>query len=270
MPVRDDEDDRPRRRRDGDDFDDRPRRPKQKSNMVLWLVLGGVGLLLCLCIAVPIGVGLLLPAVQKVRQAAQTQKGSNNLLQIGLGVHNYHDANGKLPPPFVTAPNAKPLADPQRRLSWRVGVLPYVEQDAMYRRMNLAEAWDSPANKPFSDTPVSVFADPGSPSNQTRYRAFVGRGTLFDPDQAVTFANVTDGLSNTILAVEAADTVPWAQYRELPFDQNASVPPLGRANENTFLVLMGDGSTRVIQKSVNPTTLKAAITRNGGETVFLD
>jgi hypothetical protein len=216
-------------------------------------------------------VGLLLPAVQKIRDTAGRKQESNKLLQIGLGIHSYHDANGKMPPPFLKPIDGrKEAADPERRLSWRVGVLPYIEQDNLYRAMNLSENWDSPINKPFTDTPISTLADPGDRTNQTRYRGFVGRGTLFDPNEAVTFANITDGSSNTIMVVEAADTVPWAQYKELGFDRNAPLPALGRPNATTFLVLMGDGSTRTVQKSVNPAALRGAITRDGGETTILE
>jgi hypothetical protein len=275
MPDRTD-DDRPRRRRreetDDDDFDDRPRRPRKKSNsgLLIGLIVGGVVLLLLCIIAIPIGIGLMLPAVQKVRQSANRQQGSNNLMQIGLGVHNYHDSHGQIPPPFIAPANGPALADPERRLSWRVGILPYVEQDNLFRAINKSEGWDSPANQPFSNAPLAVFSDPGEISNQTRYRGFVGRGTMFDPGTKVTLANVSDGLSNTLLAIEAADTVPWAQFKELNFTPNASLPLFGRPGESTFLVLMADGSTKILQKSVNPAALQGAITRSGGEAVFLD
>ncbi|OWK42909.1 hypothetical protein FRUB_02506 [Fimbriiglobus ruber] len=70
--------------------------------------------------------------------------------------------------------------------------------------------------------------------------------------------------------VEAAQTVPWAQYNELPFDPNGPLPPFGAPQRDTFLVGMADGSVRTVKKSVSPQVLKGAITANGGERLPLD
>jgi hypothetical protein len=94
-----------------------------------------------------VGVGLLLPAVQKVREAAERSKSSSNLKQIILALHNYNDAyGGKLPAHAIYSKDGKtPL------LSWRVAILPYIEQDNLYRQFHLDEPWDSEHNK----TPAS-------------------------------------------------------------------------------------------------------------------
>src|SRR5262245_46239222 len=82
-------------------------------------------------------VGLLLPAVQKVREAASRLKCANNLKQIGLALHNYYDANGSFPPAFVGNPGTAPANSPAPPgWGWGTWILPYVEQDALYRQIN--------------------------------------------------------------------------------------------------------------------------------------
>src|SRR5262249_54155708 len=90
-----------------------------------------------------VGAGLLMPAVQKVRMAAGNAQGQNNLKQIALAMHNYNDAyNGKLPAHAIYSKDGKkPL------LSWRVAILPFIEQDNLYQQFHLDEPWDSEHNK---------------------------------------------------------------------------------------------------------------------------
>ena len=83
----------------------------------------------------------------------------------------------------------------------------------------------------------------------------------------VTFAQITDGLSNTILAVEWQGNIPWTKPEDIPFDPNGAIPVLGGFWPDGFNVLMGDGSVRAFKKEIDPNTLKALITRAGGEVI---
>jgi hypothetical protein len=213
-------------------------------------------------------VGLLLPAVQKVREAARRSASTNNLKQLGIALHNYHDANGRFPPAYVVDKAGKPL------YSWRVLILPYIEQDAIYKKWKLDEAWDSPNNKPLSDLAIKVFNDPArEASNKTPYRVFYGNGAMFDAGKPGPMAggtrlqDVTDGTSNTFMVMDAREEVPWAAPQELPFDPKKPLPPLGAPGRQLFLALMGDGSVRAIAHGLAEETLKAYITRNGGEVI---
>ena len=202
---------------------------------------------------------------------------SSNMHQICLSAHNYNDSNGKLPGPFVDkveyGPPVTPPSDPSKRLSWRVAMLPYLEQDNLYKRLDLNQAWDSATNQPVSSTAIKTFGDPMDPADtNTRYRCFYDNGALWDSDPAkrISISNIPDGSSNTILFVETTDRVPWAQFNELKFDPNGGPPALGHDKRDVFLVGMADSSVRFVKKTVDPAVLKAAITRAGGEKVNLD
>jgi hypothetical protein len=264
MPRRDYDDDP---RDDDDDYDDRPRRRKKRGFPVWGIVAIVCGVLLLPCLAV--GIGLVLPAVQKVREAAARAKGTNNLKQISLAMHNYTDVNRGLPTAYARPSNGQPPpADPSKRLSWRYSMLPYIEQAALYSAIKPDQAWDSPANRPRTQTVIPTYFDPSDPpSDQTRYRVFVGNGALFDldPEKPLRMSDIKDGTANTIFAVQAGQTVPWAQYNELPFDPTGPLPPLGQPGARGFNAAMADGSVRYINANVNPQLLKAAITRAGGE-----
>jgi hypothetical protein len=216
--------------------------------------------------------GLLLPAIQSTREAARRMQSANHLKQIGLALHSYHDVHQNLPPAVVRDKEGRPL------YSWRVLVLPYLEQENIYRKWKLDEPWDSPNNKPLSDLVVKVYGSPGAPdenTNRTHYRVFTGKGAGFEenkarPGKGLRFADFTDGLSNTIAVVEAAESVPWAKPDELEFVPGQPLPAMGLPGGDGFNALLFDGSFRYLQKTINRGTLQAMITRNGGEVVPFD
>ena len=86
----------------------------------------------------------------------------NNLKQIGLAMHNYHDVHRTLPPAYHADASDRPL------LSWRVLILPYLEQDALYREFHLNEPWDSDHNKKLIERIPAVYQSPGSAAGPGR------------------------------------------------------------------------------------------------------
>src|SRR5262245_54362905 len=158
--------------------------------IVVVLVLG----LLCSGVLV----ALLLPAVQAAREAARRSQSTNNVKQLCLALHNYHDVYKSFPPAVVTDADGKPL------YSGRVLLLPYLEQNPLYTQFDLTKPWNSSQNMQISQTMIPVFHDPSNPTTgpQTDYLFVTGTGTMFEAGQATTLNGVTDGLSNTIVIVE--------------------------------------------------------------------
>jgi hypothetical protein len=199
---------------------------------------------------------------EKMRSSAGRTVSQNNLKQIGLAMHNFADANGNNKFPAAAAPE-KGSVNP---VSWRVRILPYIEQDALYRQYKLDEPWDGPNNRKLLDHMPRIYADPRNPSkSETVYRVFTGKSTIFPGADAVGFAEITDGTSNTILCVESAKTVPWTKPEDLPFVENGPLPELGGMWPDGFNVLLADGSVRFLSKHIEADALRALITRNGGE-----
>jgi hypothetical protein len=306
---RDDEDDDRPRRDDRDDYDDRPRRrddgaPRREAAgsglATAGLVLGILGIFtLCLtgipaiiCSAIALGrpagrgkatagliLGLLTTAAgiglgvwgyiagtHKVRLAAARMADQNNMKQIGIAFHNQGDWNGMAGPYALDR-----MGKPNTGLSWRVGLLPYIEQDTLYKQFDLTVPWDGAKNKRLSANIIKVYSTPfnEAPSADTPYRVFYGGGAMFNEDgKPVSIVNITDGTSNTIMAVHAWEQVPWAAPREFKYDPNGPLPKLGhpemRGGAN---VLVADGSIRFLRDGTSERTLRALITRGGGETV---
>ncbi|HKD35477.1 MAG TPA: DUF1559 domain-containing protein, partial [Pirellulales bacterium] len=215
--------------------------------------------------ALPILAGLLLPAVQSARQAAERVQSSNNLRQIGLALFNFESRDRHFPARAIVDKNGKPL------LSWRVAILPFIEQDNLFRQFHLDEPWDSEHNKPLLDMMPRVFQDPRRPpGNTTNYLAIVGKGLAFEPDnRPLKIQEFTDGTSNTLLAVQANDdkAVPWTKPDDLEVDMKKPLEGLGQAEPNGFQALFADGHVMLLSKTINAETLRRLFGRADGQVV---
>jgi type II secretory pathway pseudopilin PulG len=150
-------------------------------------------------------IGMLLPAVQKVRGSAARMQSMNNLKQIALGVHNYASSNNDKLPPGIDDKNYSALFH----------LLPYIEQDALYRAIDKTLDSDDKANAKFRTTIIKTFLSPldavneTNPAGGTNYFAMAGskmsvreNDGLFAGDNKFTIGNIPDGTSNTVLFVE--------------------------------------------------------------------
>lgn len=208
--------------------------------------------------------GLLLPAIQAAREAARRMSSSNNLRQIALGLLNYESAYKKLPPRIGKSADGKPL------LSWRVKILPFLEEQSLYNEFHLDEPWDSEHNIKLLERMPAVYANPRVVTlpGHTVYLLPYGENIGW-PEDAFRMAEITDGTSYTIAVVESGGevAVPWTKPDDLDIDaypDGSWMPPGAGAS-----VVMLDGSVRLLTPLIDPDTLRALFTKNGGESVML-
>jgi RNA polymerase sigma factor (sigma-70 family) len=254
----------------------------------------------------------------------------NNLKQIALAVHSYSDTYGVLPSD-ITDDEGQPL------LSWRVALLPFLEQGDLYRQFKLDEAWDSPHNIKLLARMPKVYsiatdadempdqATPGGPTgrmvpgregpggpggkigaggskggmmpggppgaipgmpftpgrfpgappgpqdtrSQTHYQAFVGKNTVFPRGTPIRLVDITDGTSNTILVIEAANAVPWTKPQDLPYSAKRPIPALG-VFPDVIQAVFADGAAHGLRPDYDEKEMRKAIVRDDGEVIDLD
>ena len=165
-------------------------------------------------------------------------------------------------------------------LSWRVELLPYLEQDNLYKQFKMDEAWDGPNNKKLIEQMPKVYEIVGreAPKGQTFYQAFLtpdpaqppakgekpfnGRSWLVAGGKTrMALQSIPDGTSNTLGVVEAREGVIWSKPDDLPFGEK--LPPLGEEKSDVFMVLMLDGSVRAISTKIKPEILRLLIDADG-------
>jgi hypothetical protein len=189
----------------------------------------------------------------------------NNLKRLAVALHDYEQAHGALPPAAVYDKDGKPL------LSWRVLILPYLEQEhlaerGLFRQFKLDEPWGSPHNLALLERMPKVYAPPkgiATPEPYTTYyQVFVGKGAAFEGTRGISVADFPDGKENTFLVVEAATAVPWTKPQDIPYAPDQPLPDLDGMFRH-HLAVMADGSVRRIPSDADPATIRAFITRNG-------
>jgi hypothetical protein len=187
-----------------------------------------------------------------------------NLDRIGLAIHKHLMAHDAFPGSAVCDAAGKPL------LSWRVAVLPYLGEGALYDEFRRDEPWDSPHNKKLLARMPTVYAVPGDPSaarHETPFRAFAGERAAFPPPRPQKGAvsagrrlfDIVDGTSNTLAVAEAAGAVPWTKPDELACDPGKPLPRLGGRFRGGFHALFLDGRVRFLPREIDEKTLRAVI-----------
>lgn len=229
-------------------------------------------------VIVLLGWSLFLPAGGTPRESSWRTQCKNNLKQMGLAIHNYHDEHSMLPLAVSGQPEQ----------SWRTNLLPYLDMRSMHDRYDFDSAWNSEANQFVSREIVRPYHCPQRPAGRNRnssgqfltsYIAPSGPDTILSKQTASRFRDITDGLSNTLMVLEACGSeIVWTEPRDLPVtSQSISVNSAGdRIDYSTSLlssyhtggaqVLLGDGSARFVSENIDAKILKALLTKSGGET----
>lgn len=251
-------------------------------------LLGGAGMG-SIGTSAPVLVALLLPAVQQAREAARRSQSKNNLKQIGLAIHNYHETFNKIP----TGTHENQKLKPEKRLSWQADILPYIDQAPLYNQIDFNKAWDDDANANAIRNRVPVYLNPSLSIDAngkvgvTHYVGLAGIGKdgpllkvndpkagIFGYDRVIGFRNITDGTSNTIMVSDASkDLGSWAAggkstIRPLTTKPYINGPDgLGGVHLGGMNVLMADGSVRFVSENINASILEALVTIAGGEAI---
>jgi hypothetical protein len=203
-----------------------------------------------------------------MRNGDERMESAASIAQIGHALLYYCEANGHLPPAVVTDRRGKPL------YSWRVWLLPYLEERRVLEEFKLNEPWDSPHNqKLLAETPRCYRPHFGSHARpgHTRYQVFVGPGTAFERP-GLRLADLPDEGANMMLVAEAADPVPWSKPIDLVYDPGGPLPALGGIYNKAvrfrgwylwstpgFNACFGTGSTRFISGKTDEKTLREMI-----------
>jgi hypothetical protein len=201
-------------------------------------------------------------AGERVADAAQRANSKNNLKQILIAMHNYHDAVGHFPR-NIADKTGKPL------LSWRVAILPYIDHEHLYKEFKLDEPWDSANNKPLLAKMPRMLRVGFEPKGETKtyYQGFAGPGTMFDPEKKVALVSITDGSSNTLTVVEAGPPVEWTRPMDIPYDPKNPLPELDGPFSNTLIAAVADGSAHTLRRDLDEKTLRRLIETADGNVV---
>jgi len=196
----------------------------------------------------------------------ELQTSADNLKQIGLAFHKYADVNGHFPNNVYD--------DGKARLSWRVLILPYLEEAALFRQIKLDEAWDSPANKALVEKMPKVFAPVRgkAKAGETFYRGFVTPRGPFGPTmgKGIKFAAFRDGLSNTVLVIEAGEAVPWTKPDDMEVPAKGALPKLGGMFGGAAQMVMADGWIVRVRADPDPVEMRKLIDPNDALAVDFD
>ncbi len=198
-------------------------------------------------------------------ERANRHQSVDNMKQIMIAMHNFHDAQKTFPPAF-SSQDDKPL------LSWRVALLPYFEGEeakAVWAEFHLDEPWDSDHNKELVAKMPQVYQSPASKLNDGRtvYLTPRGAATAFPGQQAIAMRKIADGISNTIAVVEVDDknAVPWTKPDDWKFDPDHPKVGLGGQFSGGFHAASCQGSIHFVGNNVDDEVLKALFTMAGGE-----
>lgn len=243
------------------------------------IILGGINMLVA-----PVLVGLMLPAVQAAREAARRTECLFNVRGFAQGMLVAESVHRVIPAAIVDG-DGRPL------LSWRVAILPYTEEGALYNEFHLDEPWDSEHNLKLLPRMPSMYVCPSSGLDpgvgKTTYLAAAGPGMALSSPAAkaggpggvllsgVPGNAISDGWSKTVLILEVPpeDAVPWTKPQDFdvaPAEAAARLFTNASHQGGIHMVVFGDTHVAMLTPDVDTTVLAAILTRAGGESVTLD
>ena len=202
------------------------------------------------------------PAIGQARKASLRAQSITNLKRIALAMLNYESAHGHYPPSVLYD---KKTGTPY---SWRVAILPYMEQNEIFKRYRFNEPWDSEHNKQVLEyRPIPLLSPTDPTSTNAAYFGLVSPETLFTGKDGTKNRAITDGTSNTLLVVEAKQDIPWTKPEDIPYAHDGPLPKLGGFFPGGFHAAFADGYVRFLSAKLKPETLRHLIEKADGHVV---
>lgn len=210
-------------------------------------------------------------AVQQLVMGNSQPDTMNSLKQIALAMHNFHDVHSHFPPQALADGSGR------RTLSWRVLILPWLDQAPLYNEFHLDEPWDSEHNLKLVAKMPAVFKTrslSGDPleAGKTRFVAPLTRNSVFGRvGPGTRIQEITDGTSNTLMVVEvdADKAVIWTKPDDLPINEEDPLGSIVGPETKTFAACLCDGSARIFPRMIPMAALKGLLSMNGGEIIDL-
>lgn len=238
-----------------------------------------VGALLGWSFLVLLYFGLLRPPQTSASpESAKRTQCKNNLKQLGMALHRYHDVSHRFPAACSGTPP----------VSWRVQLSPYLDKnEEELPRYDIEAGWNANVNRPLQTIRRPMFDCPTRPIGVddqqrflTAFLAITGPGTIFDGADGKTIREITDGTSNTLMVAEACGTnIIWTDPRDqlvdhVPLSINAAGSAPGRSpslmssyHQGGAQALLADGSVRFVSQNIDPIVLNSLISSAGGEVI---
>lgn len=198
----------------------------------------------------------------KTNEAVKRTTAANNLRQTALSILNFESAYAKFPNPVMVHPETG------KKYSWRIAILPFIEENAIYEKYDFSQDWDSPHNMEVTSKMPDVFRSDMDDKDSTNTSWFMltgAEGIFGKPD--VSYRDLTDGTSNTILAVESKRSVHWSKPEDIEVDPERPFPKLGGFHEGGINVVLADGSVQFLPEKIAEKTLWKMYTASGGEVI---
>jgi hypothetical protein len=257
------------KRGSGDGGREPPPRSDGLSGTTIALIVAG-SLIAVFLVCGGVLVAFLLPGVQAARTAARTTQSRNNLKQLGIALHNYHDAHQAFPigATFDDAGRA--------HHGWQTRMLPYIDQAPLSNLINHHAPWDDATNLRAMTVAIPAYLDPNVTEPGVDPRGYglshyAGNSRVLPANASLTVRDVSDGTSYTIVAGQASGNYqPWgdpANLRDPAAGLNAGANSFGSKDPAGVQFLMLDGSVRAVSPNISPDVLKALGSPSGGEAV---
>ncbi len=237
-------------------------------------------------------VGLLLPAVQAAREAARKIQCKNNLRQIGIALHNYHDTHQCLPTGCLEWRGFAGSAG-RRQYAWSALLLPFIEQGNLYRQIDFSLPFDAPENASAAAVRLQVYRCPTAKvrileRGPTDYGGLFGERLIdqeptdgiFLYDRRIQFSDIRDGLSNTIAVSEdvGGPDSEWINGNNVFVQAGGINDPHAWIGDNEIrsqhtggaMLLFADSHVHFVSENIELKVLGGLITRAGGEALGVD